>query len=151
VSAYAGNGAREPLTEQLRRAPDDLRELGEEVAAIATELGVLVRKEGELARAELREEIGASMRALAFGGVAAVCALLTLVFAGLGLMFALDLAMPLWAAALITTGVAALTALLLGLLARASLKRATAGPQRTINSLKEDVTWARRQLNWSAK
>jgi uncharacterized membrane protein YqjE len=83
----------------------------------------LVRKEIELAKAELREKMASLARAAAFGGAAAVLAIFGVFALVLTLIFVLDIWMPLWLAALIVTLVFFLVAGVLGLLAAKAAKR----------------------------
>src|SRR3954465_4308644 len=83
----------------------------------------LVRKEIELAKAELREKASLLARAAALGGVAAVLAIFGVFALVLTLIFVLDVWMPLWLAALIVTLVFFLVAAVFGLLAAKAAKR----------------------------
>jgi hypothetical protein len=68
-------------------------------------------------------------------------------------MLGLNEAMPLWAAALITFGVAALITLVSALIARSAMKNLTVVPKKAIGSVREDVRWAGAQvksnMTWS--
>jgi hypothetical protein len=61
-------------------------------------------------------------------------------------MFALDTAMPLWAAALVTTGIIAVIAALFGLLSRQQWRSFSPVPKRAVRNVQEDIRWARSQL-----
>jgi hypothetical protein len=141
----------EPIADQLRRGRDELRGVRDEAASIASELRVLARKEMELAQAEFAESVGHSRNAAIFGGLTATAAMLTLVFGGLSMMFALDLFMQLWAAALVTMGTLAAVTLLAALMMRGQIKSIAFVPSRTIESVNEDVRWARSQLRFNAR
>ena len=142
--------AHEGLGEQVRRGRDEARALGEEFAGIADDLRSLARNEVELAKAEMREQVSIGVKLAIWGGVAALMALVTTFFVFLTVMFALDAAMPLWAAALITTGIALLFTAVAGLLAYRRVKQLTVVPKKTMTSVKEDVQWAKDQLKSSA-
>lgn len=114
------------------------------VKDLTREVSELVRKEIELARAEMTEKgkkagIGVGM----FGGAALMAA------AALGgsmatIIIVLDLWMPLWLAALITTLAYAAVAGILAMRGRDELKQTGAPiPERTKESVKEDVQWAK--------
>jgi hypothetical protein len=105
----------------------------------------------ELAHAEIEESVSHSRNAAIFGGLTAITSMLTLVFGALTMMFALDLAVPLWAAALITMGTLAAVTLLAALVMRAQIKGISLMPKRTIESVNEDVRWLRNQLKFSAR
>lgn len=129
------NGQRNELYD--RPTGELLRELSQQTAD-------LVSQEIELAKAEIGEKgkragIGAGM----FGGaglfgIGAFAALTASVIA------ALDLAMPLWLAALIVTVVYAAIAGALALKGRDKIKDAGPPvPEQTMDSVKEDVQWAK--------
>jgi len=105
----------------------------------------IVRSEVRLARKEIQEEAGKAKSAgltIAAGAVTAHFALLFLLFT---IVHALSLAVPSWAAALI---VASALAILAALLLRAGLRRfkqIQPVPERTVETLKENVEWAKQQ------
>jgi uncharacterized membrane protein YqjE len=120
------------------------RSTAELLKRLSNETTILVKKEVELAKAELQEKgkqagIGAGM----FGGaglfgVAAFAALTAAVIA------ALELAMPLWLAALIVAVVYAAVAAVLAMRGKKKVKEAAPPvPEQTKDSIKEDVEWAR--------
>ncbi len=133
----------------LRRGADEARGLGEEVGAIAQDLRDLVRSEVELARAEVREQISLGIKSAIWAGVGVVAAGLALVFVALTIMFALDVALPLWLSALIVTAGLIALAAIAGLMVRARIKQITVVPKKTIGSIREDVEWAKAQLKSS--
>ena len=102
----------------------------------------------ELAKAELSEkgkEAGAGVAVLTAAGVAGLLALGT--FTGF-LILALDGVMPNWEAALCVTGLWALVAVLLALYGRNKIQDVgTPVPEKTIESLKEDVAWLKHQTS----
>jgi uncharacterized membrane protein YqjE len=118
--------------------------LGEIVQEVSEKASLLVRQEIDLAKAEIGEKgkqagIGAGM----FGGAglfgAGAFAALTA-----AIIAALDLAMPLWLAALIVTVVYGIVAAVLA--QRGKQKVQEAGPpvpEQTKDSVKEDVQWAK--------
>jgi uncharacterized membrane protein YqjE len=83
----------------------------------------LVRKEIELAKAEVREKAMSLAKAAAFGAGAAALGVLGLFALILTLIFVLDIWMPIWLAAIIVTLVVFLVAGVLGLLAAKAAKR----------------------------
>ena len=135
-----------PLREQLRRTRDEARGLGSEIGEIVEDLRDLWRLEMELARADVAEQIALARGVAMWGAAAAVFALMLVAFALVTTMFALDLVFETWAAALITTGVALLLAAVTGFLAYRQAKQLTVVPQRSIDSMKRDVEWAREQM-----
>ena len=123
---------------------DDLRErgMGDLVKELSGQVSVLMRQEIELARTEATEKakkagVGAGM----LGG-AGVAALLMLGSLTAFLILVLALAMPNWAAALIVTGVWAVVAGVLALLGREKVQEVgPAVPEKTVETMKEDVEW----------
>jgi uncharacterized membrane protein YqjE len=120
------------------------RSTAELLKRLSNETTILVKQEVELAKAELQEKgkqagIGAGM----FGGaglfgVAAFAALTAAVIA------ALELAMPLWLAALIVAVVYAAVAAVLSIRGRKKVREAAPPvPEQTKDSIKEDMEWAR--------
>jgi len=129
-------------------AENGLREqsIGELLKTLSQETTTLVRQELELAKAEMTEKgkkagIGAGM--LGGAGVAALLALGALTAT---LIAILDTAIALWLAALIVTAVWATIAAVLALRGRERVKDAgPAVPEQTIETVKEDVQWAKTQ------
>jgi tetrahydromethanopterin S-methyltransferase subunit C len=150
MNTYSGSNGR-GIGDQLRHSREEAREVGSEVADIAADLRLLAAKEVELARAEVKEGVQAYGRGAGYGAAAAIFGWLTLLFACLGLMFGLDEVLPLWAAALITAAILLVVTAVLGLLARASIKSGSLVPTKAMNSVREDLRWARAQLNLSAR
>jgi uncharacterized membrane protein YqjE len=118
--------------------------IGELVKDLANQTSTLVRQEIDLAKAEMTERgkrAGKGAGMLAGGAVAALLALGALTAC---LIAALDLAMPTWLAALI---VAVVYAAIAGVLAQVGRKQvqeaAPPVPEETIESVKEDVQWAK--------
>jgi uncharacterized membrane protein YqjE len=126
--------------------------VGELLRDLSQEATTLVRKEIELAKAELAEKgrragTGAGM----FGGAAA------LGLASLGaltacLIAALDAALPLWLAALIVAIAYAGIAAVLALRGKQQTEQAIPPtPDQTIETVKEDVEWAKTQMRSAGK
>jgi len=130
---------------ELPQARDD-RSLGELLAELTREITTLVRQETALAKAELGQKasrIGAHVASLAAGGAIAYAGFLAILAAIIAML--VDAGMPWWASALLVgVAVAAIGSFLLwkGI---ASLKREDLVPRQTLESLKEDTQWARRQ------
>jgi hypothetical protein len=136
--------SREDLggTEDLRDRP-----LGELLKQLSNETTQLVHQELELAKAELQQKgKQAGMGAGMFGGAGAIG------LAALGALtacfiLALDAIMPAWLAALIVAVVYGIIAFVLVKQGQARMKRATPPvPEQTIETVKEDVEWAKTQM-----
>jgi MFS family permease len=132
----------------------DLREagVGELLKQLTQETSTLVRQEIALAKAELAEKgkragIGAGlMAAAAVLGLAALGALVAF------FILVLAEAMAAWGAALIVTGALAVVAGVLALVGLKQLRKATPPvPEETVESVKEDVEWAKSQLKSAKK
>jgi nitrate/nitrite transporter NarK len=116
---------------------------GELAAEVAKDMSTLVRQEVALAKAELQQEAKTAGTAFgAFGG-AGFAGYFVLVFLSLAMMWALGSKMALGWAALIVAGVWAVVAGVLALLGRSKLKAFNPKPERTIETVKEDVQWAK--------
>lgn len=133
MTTLEGNHLRERPTRQL------VKDLSQQITTLA-------RQEIELAKAEMVEKgrkagLGAGM--LAGGAVAGL--------AGLGaftafLVLALAEAMPAWLAALLVTALWAGVAVVLAWQAKAKLEEmGKPVPEKTIESVKEDIEWLRDQ------
>jgi uncharacterized membrane protein YqjE len=121
--------------------------LGELLKRLSEQVSTLARQEVELAKAELAAKGRIVGRAAGFFGAAALLGLSALGALTALLILALDGAMPAWAAALVVTIVMAALA---GALAMAGKRRLEQTgppvPTQTIESTKEDITWAKSQL-----
>ena len=135
-------------------ASDDLRGagLGEIVKQLSQETSTLVRQELELAKAELtvkakRAGVGAG---LIGGAVVVVLAALGALVAFLILLLAEGMAD--WGAALIVGVVLLAVAAVLAILGRKKIREATPPvPEQTVESVKEDVEWAKTQISSARK
>jgi uncharacterized membrane protein YqjE len=127
--------------DRVREEPQD-RGMGDLVKELSGHVSVLMHQEIELARTEATEKAKkAGVSAGMFGG-AAVAALLMLGSLTAFLILVLALAVPNWAAALIVTGVWAVVAGVLALLGREKVRQVgTPVPERTVETMKEDVEW----------
>jgi uncharacterized membrane protein YqjE len=119
---------------------------GDLVKQLSQQVSTLVRQEVELAKSEMGEKgkkagVGIGM----FGGAGAA-GLLALGSLTAFLVLVLDLAMPAWAAALIVTALWAGAAGVLALQAREKVKEVGKPiPEKTADSVKEDVEWLKGQ------
>jgi hypothetical protein len=137
------------MSSQVPGDTEDLRDrsLPELLRQLSQETTQLVHQELELAKAELQQKgrqagAGAGM----FGGAGA------LGLAALGALtacfiLALNAVMPAWLAALIVAVVYGVIAFVLVKQGQAKLKQATPPvPEQTIETVKEDVEWAKTQM-----
>jgi Putative Actinobacterial Holin-X, holin superfamily III len=127
----------------------DLRErpIGELLKQLSGETTRLVHQELELAKAELTQKgKQAGLGAGLFGAAGAIgllaAAALTACF-----ILALDAVMPAWLAALIIAVVYGAVAAVLALRGRDRVKQAVPPvPEQTIETVKEDMEWAKTQM-----
>jgi hypothetical protein len=80
------------------------------VKEIAVQSGLLVKKQVELAKTEIRADVRTEAKVAGGLGVAAVCGIIAVTLLLVTAAFALSLVMPGWAAGLIVSGVVALVA-----------------------------------------
>jgi len=120
------------------------RSVGELLKQLADETTTLMRQELELAKAEMREKAGKAGPGFGMWGAAGAMALLALGSLTAFLILALDGAMPNWLAALIVGLVYAAIAGLLYLRGKRKVDEAGSPvPEQAIETLKEDVQWAK--------
>jgi uncharacterized membrane protein YqjE len=120
------------------------RPVGELLKQLAGETTTLVRQELELAKAEMREKAGKAGPGFGMWGAAGITALLALGSLTAFLILALDGALPNWLAALIVGFVYAVIAGLLYLRGKQRVDEAGSPvPEQTIETIKEDVQWAK--------
>jgi hypothetical protein len=117
--------------------------LGQLVGEVVGDLSTLMRQELDLAKAELRQEAKKGGKAAGMLGGAGVAGLLVLLFASLALMWWLDDAMHTALAALIVTALWLVVAAVLYVIGRKRLSEVDPTPQQTIETVKEDVQWAK--------
>ena len=128
------------------RLQDDLRDrpIGELLKQLSQETTTLVRQELELAKAEVREKGRKAGPGFGMWGAAGAVALGS--FGALTAFFvlALDGALPNWVAALIVAAVYAAVAGLLYMRGKERVEEAGSPvPEQTVETLKEDVQWAK--------
>lgn len=122
-----------------------------EVSSVAADLVSLLRLERELAMAEIQEQKRLAVRAAGFGVAGLELSVLTSVFAGLTLVFALATFLPDWAAGLIVTLLFGGLAFMAAMAAKNSIGGVTIVPRRFFKSVGEDFRWARGLMTSSAK
>jgi uncharacterized membrane protein YqjE len=127
---------------------NDLRErpIGELLKQLSQETTTLVKQELDLAKAEVAQKGQQAGKGVGMFGGAGVMGLLALGSFTAFLIMLLDGAMPNWAAALVVTAVYAAIAGVLALQGRNKVKEATPPvPEQAVESVKEDVQWAKTQ------
>ncbi|HEY6606711.1 MAG TPA: phage holin family protein [Gaiellaceae bacterium] len=120
------------------------RPIGELLKELANETTTLVRQELDLAKAEMREKAGKAGPGFGMWGAAGVTGLLALGSLTAFLILALDGAMPNWLAALIVGLVYSTIAGVLYVRGKHRVEEAGSPvPEKTIETVKEDVQWAK--------
>jgi len=121
------------------------RPIGELVKDLSQQTSTLVRQEIELARAELQQQGKVAGKGVAMLLGAAVAGLLALGALSAALIALLDKAMATWVAALIVMALWAVLAAVVAKAGQKSLRQATPPAPQTIETVKEDIQWAKNQ------
>lgn len=115
--------------------------VGSLVREVAEDLSTLLRQELQLAKVETKQEVVEAGKAGgAFGG-AGLAGWMTVLFASLAVMFALGAVMPLGWAALIVAVIWGIAAAALFVTARNRMRAVNFVPEKTVETVKEDVQW----------
>jgi hypothetical protein len=137
------------MTSRYPDDPGDLRErsIGELLKQLSEETTRLVHQELELAKAELTQKGRQAGMGAGLFGAAGVIGLLAAAALTACFILALDALMPAWLAALIVAVVYGAVAAVLALRGRDRVKQAVPPvPEQTIETVKEDVEWAKTQM-----
>lgn len=146
-----GNGASAPPPPAPPPPPGPTfgahRSIGQMTSQLIDNLTLLVEKQVDLAKQEVRETIRSGVNIAKMFGPAAAFALL-FVMALVNLLIAVvAIWIPLWLSALIFTLIFLAIAAILGFIGYQRLKKALENPMgNTIESLQEDIEWAQRQV-----
>jgi len=127
----------------MQRTED--RSLGELLGDLARETGLLVRNEVALAKTELSQKashVSKHAGIIGAGGALAYAGLLAIVA---GIIVLLDTWLPLWGAALLVGIILAVIGGAMAMNGVNGLKKESLAPEQTIDTLKEDVEWAKQQ------
>jgi VIT1/CCC1 family predicted Fe2+/Mn2+ transporter len=139
--------ARNNDANELRERP-----IGEVAKDLTADLSLLVRQEIELAKAEMAEKGKTAAPGLGMFGGAGVVGLCAAGALTAFLVLVMSLFLPDWAAALIVGAVLAAVAYLL--VRQGKERVADAGkpvPEQTIDTVKEDVQWAKTRASSARK
>jgi uncharacterized membrane protein YqjE len=119
--------------------------LSDLLSTMTTDLSTLFRQEVELAKVELKEEGAKAGKAAGMLGAAGLAAHMALLFVSIGIAWLLDAVMPESLAFLLVGLAYGIGALILAKTGQARMKQVRPAPDQTIETLKEDVQWARAQ------
>jgi len=134
------------MTELSRRTAEE-RSIGELFGELSQDLALLVRQEAQLAKTEMQAKLArvtGDLVALAAGGIVALVGGLAIT-ATVILLLIDPIGLKPWLAALI---VGALLAIVGGVMLQRGLKdlkRTDPTPRRTVETIKEDIQWAKEQ------
>jgi hypothetical protein len=136
------------------KTDNELRErpIGEVAKELTSDLSLLVRQEIELAKAEMTEKGRTAAPGLGMFGGAGIVALCSAGAITAFLVLVFSLFLPDWAAALIVGAV--LAAIAYVLVKQGKERVADAGkpvPEQTIETVKEDVEWAKTRASSARK
>jgi uncharacterized membrane protein YqjE len=119
------------------------RPIGDLVRDLSSQTSRLVRQEIELARAELQQQGKLAGKGAGMLGGAAFAGLLALGALTAALIALLDKATATWVAALIVMALWAIVAAVLAKAGQTSLQHATPPAPQTVETVKEDIQWAK--------
>jgi hypothetical protein len=122
----------------------DEQSLGELVSTATRDLSVLVRKEVELAKVEITDEVKRAGVGAGFLGGAGAVGLLAVIFLSFAAAFGISegAGLPFWAGFICIGGLYGMLAGGLALMGLGALVRLKP-PQRTIRTVKDDIEWAK--------
>jgi hypothetical protein len=132
----------------------DLRDrpLGEVAGELTRDLSLLVRQEIELAKAEMREKGRVAAPGLGMIGGAGVTGLMAAGALTAFLILVLSIFLPEWSSALIVGAVLAAVTYVLVKQGRERVEKAGSPvPEQTIETVKEDVEWAKTRATSARK
>jgi hypothetical protein len=139
-------GARAAAAEARTDVPEAReRPIGELVKDLAGQTSTLVRQEIKLAQAELTTKGKVAGRGVGMLVAAAIAGLLALIALTAGLIAALDTGLPLWLAALIVMLLWGVVGAVLATRGRKELEQVTPPVPQTVETVKEDIQWAKTQ------
>lgn len=129
----------------MTTARDD-RSLGELFAELSEKTSTLVGKEIELARHEMTRsatEMARKSAMIGVGGAIAYAGFIVLLIGAAWLLAMLGL--PTWFAFVLAGGIALAVGAFLAMRAVQALKTVSVVPERTVETIKQDVEWAKEQ------
>jgi hypothetical protein len=122
------------------------RSIGEILQDVLRNLQEIVRSEVRLAKTEAREELIKAKTAALFVAVGALCSIFTVFFLLLAAVYALTLVVPNWAAAVIVAVVVLAVAAVTLVAGLKQIKRVHPAPAKTVETIKENVAWAKQRV-----
>jgi hypothetical protein len=135
------------MAQQQMQIERDERSIGDLFSKLAAETGTLVRQEVALAQTELTTKastVGKNVGFLAVGGAVGYAGVLAILA---GIIIGLSRIMPAWAAALLVGAIVGGVAFALITTALGRLKETDLKPEETVESIKEDAQWLKKQMS----
>lgn len=139
MSVQEGNGS-------VTGDATERRPFGQLVASIVGGFGTLARKHVELAKIEAAEAASVRGKGVGMMAAAAVVVMYAVGFLAAAGATALALVLPVWAAILIVAVLMLVVAWALVMVGRRTIRSAPAPAERTQEALKEDIRWAKQQI-----
>jgi hypothetical protein len=134
------------MTDFSRRTAEE-RSIGELFGELSQDVAMLVKQEAQLAKTEMQQKLSkvtTDFVALATGGVVLLIGGLALT-AALILLLVHPVGLDPWLAALIVGGLFGLIGWMMVQRGLTNLKRIDPTPRRTVESIKDDIQWAKEQ------
>ncbi|MEV5354997.1 phage holin family protein [Streptomyces sp. NPDC052693] len=132
-----------PGTQAAKHRGQEDTSMGELLSTVTSDVQQLLHQEAELAKAEIREEAAKAGKAAGMFGGAGFAGYMVALLLTLAAMFGLANVMDLAWAALIVTALWAVIGLFLYRRGRAQMRTVSPKPEQTMETLKEDMRWAR--------
>jgi len=123
------------------------KSVGELFGELSQDMGDLVSMHIDLAKAELKHDIQEAGKTAGIFGAGAFAGYMTVVLVSFTLAWLLDEWLPTWAGFLIVTVAWAIGAAVLFLTGKRKVDATEFAPQQTVETIKEDVAWAKHQRN----
>jgi hypothetical protein len=139
------NTIHESMARDEHATRSDGRSIKQILQDIVNHVGDIIRSEVRLAKTEVRQDVTHYAKSSAFIGVAGVLMLYAVGFVLLSALYALQGVMPSWLAALLVGVAVGIVAAILYLMGRKKLALASLRPDKTIQTLEDNVTWFKRQ------
>ena len=132
---------------ELSRRPTEERSIGELFGELSQDMGLLVRQEAQLAKTEMQAKLSkvtTDLVSLAAGGTVALVGGLALT-AFLILLLIDPIGLKPWLSALIVGVVFGLVGWMMLQRGLKNLKQTDPTPRRTVDTIKDDIEWAKEQ------
>ncbi len=128
----------------MSSTPDN-QSVGELFGRVTSDLSTLVRQEMQLAKVEIKQEVRTASKAGGLLGGGAFAGYIALLFISVAVALLLGRVMPDWLSFLIVGVIYAIVAAPLVSKGRKEMANVDPVPHQTVESLKEDVEWAKTQ------